>query len=224
MAISDFVKGFTGTVLSEWEKRDVDEREMKKVRMLEQLRRETSDYEFKRRAAYEESAPNDKASGADYEAGKYIVRDAKGRTVSERPLTSSEMEDRRMSTEAASLDTQYKRASIDNIGIDNAFKREEIDLRRADLADRGAERAARKAESGGGSDGTSTAYDRADALMQRYKNEVKMATDAGATPTEIRAGAVALAENSRTGGEAQQKFLEFIGRRTSKAGGYNPDK
>jgi hypothetical protein len=72
--------------------RTQDEQELKKLRFVEQLRRETSDYEFKRETERQDKTMDARNSYADYARGVYVMVNGQGKPIGERPLTKTEID------------------------------------------------------------------------------------------------------------------------------------
>lgn len=122
IGLNAFLSGAAKTGLASWEQRDKDKRELEKVKLLEQLRRDTSDYEFGRSVEYERKKTDRFQSGID--GGEYIMRNEQGEEIGRRAPTSAEITE----MEGKSLDQQYKKAQIDNIATDNAFRERQLGL------------------------------------------------------------------------------------------------
>lgn len=85
-----FMAGAAGEYKRQDELRSDYERELKKTHLVEQLRRETSDYEFKREEGRRRKLTDTRQSYADATSGKYIMVNEYGEKIGERPLTQSE--------------------------------------------------------------------------------------------------------------------------------------
>lgn len=206
-----FIKGASGTALDTIRAREEDERAVKKAEFLAKLQAETQreleDYREQLAAA----RPDDKMSGADYGRGKFVVRDRAGGMLSERDLTSDEMESYKLGREKERLGLDATRANI----------------RQSNAAARASDANAEYTRSGkGGKGGRSLDkvdeapddFDRANELLYRYKTEVDAAREAARlSPLQVRQAAVAIMQNSRTGDQAQQEFLTWLGRQQRMA-------
>lgn len=122
LGLSAFLSGAAKTGLSTWEQREKDKREIEKVKLLEQLRRSTSDYEFNRALEVKRQSTDRFQSGIDGE--EYVMRNEFGEEVGRRAPTTSE----RAEVESKALDQSYKKAQIDNIATDNSFRERQLGL------------------------------------------------------------------------------------------------
>lgn len=112
----DFLGGASNELLRqqrEQEKRDAaiaqDEREMAKIRAVEALRRETSDYEYNRNRTDALKSVDARQSYLDPKAKEFVMVNSEGQVIGRRPATSTELQ----ADEAGRLDLEGKRADID---------------------------------------------------------------------------------------------------------------
>ena len=85
-----FMAGAAGEYKRQDDLRADYERELKKMQTVEALRRETSDYEFKREEGRRRKLTDTRQSYADGATGKYIMVNEYGEKIGERPLTETE--------------------------------------------------------------------------------------------------------------------------------------
>ena len=85
-----FMAGAAGEYKRQDDLRADYERELKKTHLVEQLRRETSDYEFKREEGRRRKLTDTRQSYADGATGKYIMVNEYGEKIGERQLTETE--------------------------------------------------------------------------------------------------------------------------------------
>lgn len=134
----DFLGGAANTQLSTLNARDADARETNKLRAVEALRRETSDYEYAR--GKKKVDPNQ--SYFDDTANEFVMVNSEGEVIGRRAGTQAEKDART----AGKLDLDYKRAQIDNIGVDNSLRSRQLDIQEAGIADSRAARAEARSE------------------------------------------------------------------------------
>jgi hypothetical protein len=90
--LNRFIAGAAGEYMRQDQARVQDEQELKKLRFVEQLRRETSDYEFKRETERQDKTMDVRNSYADYARGVYVMVNGQGKPIGERPLTKTEVQ------------------------------------------------------------------------------------------------------------------------------------
>lgn len=194
-----FVKGITGRGLENIDLRRKEEAEFRKAQMLAELQRDTAQANFLFEQDYKRKQPDKDMSDIDFEAGERIVRDADGNEIRRMALSASDMESYKRSRQKEDLSLEATRANIDQ-------SKASAEASRASAA-----RSRRLDSSDTNSGAEVSDFDRANELLYRYKKEVEEAAKSGnISESAIRSGAVALVENSRTGDEAQSKFLEFL--------------
>lgn len=202
-----FVAGAADTTLKSWENRDAADRKKQEMLMLEQLRRDTSDYEFVRdtteRKKRVKTNQFDPATGESYGLNEY-GEEIKGT----RRLDQLSKEEYETNKAKAALDRLNTESQISDRKEDNEIRRAELAERRADRAE---SRAARQSGGGSGAGGAVTDTDRADALLSRYSHETKQAVKSNnISEAAVRLAAIEFARNSRTGQEAETGFLRFL--------------
>lgn len=144
---SPFFGGMAKTILKSWEARDADERDLKKYEALERLRRETSDYEFGRRVAYEATQADKDLSYIDDDTGERVLLNSQNQEIGRNKLTAAQRESRRVEREKEGLEVKYKQAQLDNFAADNARADRQLDIQAAGLAESRLDRAERRASS-----------------------------------------------------------------------------
>lgn len=109
----------------EQEKRDAeiagDERELAKIRAVEALRRETSDYEYNRNRTDALKSVDARQSYLDPKAKQYVMVNSEGQVIGRREATSSELqaeEAGRLDLEGKRLENAYKRKATGLLGLD----------------------------------------------------------------------------------------------------------
>lgn len=90
--LTRFIAGASKEYMRQDQARIQDEQELKKLRFVEQLRRETSDYEFKRETARQDKTMDARNSYADYGRGVFVMVNSQGKPIGERPLTKTEVQ------------------------------------------------------------------------------------------------------------------------------------
>lgn len=205
---SAFAGGFAKGVQGSWQAREEEERKMRTAERLEQLRRETSDYEFKRNT--EHDAKQVKRSEYDPASNKVIDFNSMGQEVGRRD-SAAEAEAYQSNKRKASLDEAEIQSRIDtrNAELGLARSREARESRETDARIKAG--FGRSGSGSGGLDAAPDDFDRADALFQRYEKEIEEAISAGRmTRAQAREGAIGAISNARTGQQAQQGFLRFL--------------
>lgn len=202
-----FTAGAADTTLKSWETRDATERKKQEQLMLEQLRRDTSDYEFTR--STEESKKRVKKNEFDPSTGESYGLNEYGEEVKgTRRLDKLSQEEYEQNKAKTALDRLNTESQIADRKEDNEIRRAELAERRAD---RGEARAARQQGNGSGAGGMVTDTDRADALLSRYSHETKQAVKSNnISESAVRLAAIEFAKNSKTGADAETGFLRFL--------------
>lgn len=203
--LAGFVKGFADNQVDQIQERRKLENEEKKAKMLADLQRETSQANFLFEENFKKSNRVDAAmSTIDPDTGKVTQRAQDGSVLSARDMTPAELASHKRKEQGDQL-------SIDNIRsqIDSRGKGDARDDRVANARIGSYNRANQKALDG--SDDP-TDSDIANELVFRYSKDVEAATESGnISQTAIRAAAIELVKNSRTGEDAQESFLRFLG-------------
>lgn len=205
--VKNFIAGFANATLDSIQKREAYERDLQKARMLEELR--TS--QAKELADYQELLDRKKVdknlTEADYTSGKRTLRNSYGEKVGELEITPGEILEHQQDKTKQELELENIRSTIESRARDDARQDRSTNAYIGSLD--------RQGRSGGGSgtgaDGEVNDLDRANELLYRYKEESNETAKSGnISESAIRMAAIAIIRNSRTGEEAQQKFLEFL--------------
>lgn len=203
------------------DKREEDERDERKAKFLESLRRDTA----KELADYQETLaakrPDEKMSTMDYETGTLTQRDRAGNVISERKLTAAEIEEYQAGKKKNDLAIRTGEAQIRNLDDDNARGWASLELDKQRAADSSkltkAQIKALDAEAAASSVGS---MDIGRELVNDYQDVVAEAVEAGVPRSEITklaANAAAQAKARKAGYNlAQQTFVD--GLRILKAG------
>lgn len=189
--LAGFVKGFADTTRTGLERREEEEREIRKAKLLNELRMATE----KEMTLFKESTPAAKEE-----------RDRARRNM--------EINEGRFSLEQDRFEVgkdQWER----EFGATQDYRNRSLSLQERSLDSRG------KGGKGGAgfAGGDATDFDIANELMYRYKSEVAAAAESNnISAPAIRQAAVAIVANSKTGDQAQREFLRFLDRyRTGRA-------
>lgn len=114
-----FLGGASNYALDRRQDAAQEEREMRKMRALETLRRETSDYEYNRNRADAKRQVDARQSYLDSANKQYVMVNSEGQEVGRRQATDSELRANQMEAlqlEGQQLENKYKRKSIDLLG------------------------------------------------------------------------------------------------------------
>lgn len=204
-ALAGFVGGVADYGLDQLKSRQDEEREVRKAKLLEDLRASTAE----RLASFEDKLRQQRGdkqfSGA--EGDEFIVRNDRGVEVNRRALTAEEKKVRDLSLKSDELGVRNIESQIASRARDDA-RQDRV------AASTIAANSRRGSEDGGDSpSGAVNDSNVANELFFRYKDEVTETVNSGnISRGALRAAAVDLAANSRTGQEAEQKFIEFMNR------------
>lgn len=116
-----FLGGAANYELGRRQEVEKEEREMRRMRALEQLRRETSDYEYNRNRADAKRQVDARQSYLDSKNKQYVMVNSEGQEVGRRQATESELRANQMEQldlEGKQLENRYKKKSIDLLGVD----------------------------------------------------------------------------------------------------------
>lgn len=203
-ALQGFIKGFANTTLDSIQRREAYDMELRKAKMLEELRTEQA----KELADYQELLNRKKVdknlTSADYTSGKRTLRNEYGETIGTTDIDPYEMETAKMSREKDRLDLENTRSTIESRARDDARQDRSTNAYVASLNRKGLD---------GGSGGADkpTDLDRANELLYRYQREAAETVKSGnISQSALRQAAIAIIRNTRTGDEAQEKFLTFL--------------
>lgn len=211
--LAGFVKGATGYALDNMNKKQEEERQIRKAQLLEQLRRDTEKEMAEFRDQLDRKKVDPRLSSVDYSTGKKILRNDKGQDVGTLDLTQSEKDEYAREQENNALDTQYKKAQIGNFDADNRRADEQLAISRGHLSLARDQASKAGAAGAGGSTGERTgSYDVGSEII--YKNS-KVADDLikdGIPANAVAELAARAAANAKARGqgfnEAQQYFIQ----------------
>lgn len=205
-----FLKGASTTALDSIQQREKDEREEKKLQLLEQMRRETAKYV----ADYEDLLANqrvdDDLTDEDFTTGKRTLRNRRGEVLGTTDISASDRQKYQMGLDQASLTQEATRANIDQSRASAASSRAY----------------ASSLDSKNDKDDEISDADVANELMYRYSddiNEIQRSLAEGdkelglegpeansLSRTQIRRVALEMSRNARTGEQAQEMFLNWL--------------
>lgn len=212
-----FVKGAATTGLDRLEKRDEAERQLRKEKLLQQVRLETQ----KDLADYEDLLNSKKVSkdlsSPDYESGTYKMRNSKGEDIGSRALTDSEINENKLNQEKDQLALDNVRSQIEDRKADQAYKRDSLAVQREGhnlqrqrigLDTRIADAADKQGRNESGS------YNVGSEIMRANEKSVQDIIADGVPGEEVAKLAAAAAANAKARGqgynEATQYFLEGL--------------
>ena len=218
-----FLKGAATSGLDRLEKRDEAERELRKEKLLQQVRLETQ----KDLADYEDLLNSKKVSkdlsSPDYGSGKYNMRNSKGEDIGSRDLTQSEIDDYNRSNEKEKLGLDKIRGEIEDRQVDNARQERLTNAQigsynaSADSSRASAEatrKAARGLDGATGGQNESGSYNVGSEIMRANEKTVQDVISDGIPGEEVAKLAAASAANAKARGqgynEATQYFLEGL--------------
>lgn len=186
-----FLRGAAATGLDRIDAREEEERYNRKAQLLERLRMDTQ----KELADYEDllaSGKGDKNfSGADEGRGKFINRNNKGDTISERDLTANELAELKAGRDKDSLDAEWKREQIAASKAQTAREAREAKARIAELNRRGLD------GSGSEDDPNADSFSIGEELIKSSKHVTDDLLKAGVPGTEVARFAAITAANAR---------------------------
>lgn len=214
------VKGVSKYGLDQIEQRQEEDREVRKAKLLNDLRMATEkdlatfNYNLKK----DEADKNFSSADEDF----YILRNSRGEEVGKRALTAAEKRERALSLDKDELEVANIKDQIRSRQVGDAREARYTD---ASIANMGKDKAA--AEKLASTDDA----DIANELLYRYSKEATETVETGnISQSALRAAAIDIAKNARTGAEAQESFLTFLNRyrtgraKTAQAGRPNPKR
>lgn len=250
-----FIKGFAGygakTISDEADRRAAADEDIRKAKLLEELRQQQADIEYNRSLGEIDHSLTEN----DYEAGTTTYKNKRGQVISTEPMDAAEKQKYADQRQMAQLQIEGEKAKTANYGIEAQNMRSEMADRAARLGIENQrlslERQSLQGTSNSGLHGTPYGGDpdqaAAGKLMDLYKDEIHSLQGSylgndpqnpmGGTKVRlpgyldtiaIRQAALDIVKNSRTGAEADQKFNEFLIRANrnkvgSKKGAYSLD-
>lgn len=144
MSAWDFIGGFSDATLDTIKQREAAATDINKLKALEALRRETSDYEYARNKKDEEGKVDAKQSYYDAATNEYVMVNSSGKEFNRRPATKAE----RQADKAGDLGIQKLESDIANVSIDNARADRALDLQAQGLSEARAYRRERSLDGG----------------------------------------------------------------------------
>jgi antitoxin component HigA of HigAB toxin-antitoxin module len=226
-----FAKGFgqygANRINSNIEMRQQEESDLRKAKMLEELRQQQADIEYNRSLG----EIDDRLTEQDFTNGTTSYYNKRGQKIKDTPMSQAERDAYTQKRTAGDLQLEEIKGRISNQGLEAANMRSEISSRAHDdrVADArlGLERASLQGTTNSGLHGT-TPYGgdpeqaAAAKLMDLYKDEVRSVQMSHMDPetkerkpsyldtVAIRAAALDIVRNSRTGAEADKRFNEWL--------------
>jgi hypothetical protein len=171
--LTNFIGGVADYGLDQIKTRQANEQEMKKAKMLAQLRLETDKELATFTNDLEQQNTDSKASGPDLQQGVYIYRDKQGNEKSRRPLTDTEKQEVGLALKKDQLDVENVQSTISSRAADDARANASLGLERLrtndSLATGKATRASLDGTKNSGTGSSSGIDDRANELLYRNK-------------------------------------------------------
>src|SRR4249919_593504 len=131
--LAGFVGGAAKYGLDQINHAQQEEREMRKLKFLEDLRKDTEKEMAEFRDHLERGRIDKSMSTDNYTTGKRTLRNQYGEDVGSIDLPGSAMQDYKDEQAKSALDRQYKEGQIANFGADNARADEALSIQRANL-------------------------------------------------------------------------------------------
>lgn len=124
--LAGFTKGVAGYGLQALQKNQDEEREMRKIKLLEQLRKDTEKEMLEFREQLNKRKPDPRMSTDDLTTGKRTLRNEYGEDIGAVDLPKSALED-------YAMDKSYKTKQIENMDADNRRADEQLAISRGHL-------------------------------------------------------------------------------------------
>lgn len=118
--LAGFVKGFSGTMLDDMKAREEAERQEKRDRMLEQLRRETAEEMLILQEKFDKRKVDKDLSEEDFTSGERIMRNEYGEEIGRSALPQSALQDRELGLTKERLGIENLRSTISSRSLDDA--------------------------------------------------------------------------------------------------------
>ena len=131
--LAGFVSGAAKYGLDQINRNEEEDRDIRKMQILEQLRRDTEKEMAEFRDQLSRNKVDKSMSTDDYSSGKRTLRNEYGEDIGEVTLPTSAVQDYKDSKEEQGLDRQYKQAQIGNFAMDNARADEQLAISRGHL-------------------------------------------------------------------------------------------
>lgn len=224
-----FISGAASTGLDMIQKRQEAETETKKSIFAEQLRRETQKYLMDYELEVGKTQVDKNMTDIDYSKGVKTLRNSRGESLGEVPLSQSDIEDHSLESRSKTADTSYKEGQAKYVGAkaeaDIAQSRASADAARASAANSYAsasetKRAGSRALDGsGGGDGIS---DVGKEMRYRYKDTADSLVKGGVPSEAIDAAAMRLASEAKKQGwtksYTERTYLDVLSKMRTKFG------
>jgi len=193
-----FISGASKQGIAQLDRREEADRDMKKTVFAEQLRRDTAKYMMDLENIQKAGQSDKDNTQIDYERGVKILKNNKGETIREVPLTAAEKEDRTMAKRALDADTSVKEQTAKYKGLESMAN---IEQSRASAAasyasaeNSRASASATRSLDGAGKDSITTAADVGKEMRYRYKSTADDLLKQGVPSVAIDAAGIRAAE------------------------------
>lgn len=198
--VAGAVGGIADYGLDQLKSRQDEEREVRKAKLLEDLRAQTAE----RLATFEDNLrrkQGDKSFSAA-EGNSFVIRNNRGEEVNRRALTE---EEKRM------RDLGIKKEELGITNLESQIASRARDDARQDRVATASIAASNRAGSSANDPSSISNTSIANELFYRYKDEVEETVKSGnISQSALRAAAIDIAANSRTGEDAESSFLTFL--------------
>jgi hypothetical protein len=211
--LTNFVGGVADYGLDQIKSRQAAEADLKKTKLLNQLRTETEKEMAVFNNNLQEQNTDSKASGPDLVQGVYIYRDKNGTEKSRRPLTDTEKKEMALEVQKGELDIENVKSTIASRGRDDARADQTLSLDRLKTQDALATGKATRASLDGTKNSGTGAMDDNDAAMEILYGEkdlVNQARQHGLLQSDIEEMAVNITANSKSKAEAAKKLRDML--------------
>lgn len=131
--LAGFVSGASKYGLDQLSRQQEEEREIRKLKLLEQLRKDTAKEMAEFQDQLNRKKPDKDMSTDDLTTGKRTLRNEYGEEVGSLDLPASVLEQYKAKAEEAALDRQYKTKQIENFDADNRRADEQLEIARGNL-------------------------------------------------------------------------------------------
>lgn len=171
--LTNFIGGVADYGLDQIKTRQAAEAELKKTKLLNQLRMETEKEMAVFNNNLQEQNTDNKASGPDLQAGVYIYRDKQGNEKSRRALTDTEKKEYALDMQKGQLEVDNIKSTISSRAADDARANRSLSLDEQRTAESiktsRATRASLEGTKNSGTGSSSGIDDRANELLYRNK-------------------------------------------------------
>lgn len=174
--LKKFIGGFALTTLDQIQKREADQRDIEKAKMLQQLRLEQEKEMFEYQDLLNRSKPDKAMSTDDFGTGKRNLRNEYGQDIGTMDLPSSAIDEYKSKKQKDDLDIQNVKSQIESRTRDDVRQERSTNAYIGSLD--------RQAATGSGTAGAITHTDRANEIKFRQKDIVDSLRDSG-VPAEV---------------------------------------